>query len=67
MWGSIYRRVNACNSELVPDSALAESGTYARGREKKPSLLAYIREHPEQRHPHSPQLLMQNLHHVTGE
>ncbi len=48
MWNSIYRRVNACDSELILDSALAESGTHERGREKKRSLLAYVdRQRPE--------------------
>lgn len=61
MWGSIYRRVADCNPELVPDSALAESGTHERGREKRRSLLAYMREHPEELRLHSRKLLKENL------
>lgn len=62
MWGSIYRRVNACDPGLIPDSALAESGTYERGREKKRSVLAHVREHPEELRLHSPKLLTASLH-----
>ena len=61
MWYSIYRRVADCYPELVPDSALAESGTHERGREKRRSLLAYVREHPEELRLHSRKLLRQNL------
>jgi DNA-binding CsgD family transcriptional regulator len=61
-WGSIYRRVAGCDPELVPDPALAESGTHERGREKRRSLLAYVREHPEELRPHSRKLLAKNLH-----
>ncbi|MEO8810455.1 MAG: hypothetical protein ABI386_09445 [Rhodanobacter sp.] len=67
MWSSIYRRVNASNPELIPDSALAESGTRERGREKKRSLLAYIREHPEELRLHSPKLLTASLHRQPAE
>jgi hypothetical protein len=67
MWGSIYRRVADCDPELVPDSTLAESGTRERGREKRRSLLAYIREHPEELRLHSRKLLRQNLRQMTGE
>ncbi len=67
MWGSIYRRVNACDPGLIPDSALAESGTHDRGREKKRSLLAYVREHPEELRLHSPKLLTKSLRQVTSE
>jgi hypothetical protein len=61
MWGSIYRRVTDCDGELVPGSALPESGTHERGREKRRSLLAYVREYPEELRLHSRKLLMQNL------
>lgn len=61
MWASIYRRVTDCDPELVPDSMLAESGTHERGREKRRSLLAYLRAHPEELRLHSPRLLGQNL------
>ena len=67
MWGSIYRRVVDCDPDLVPDSALAESGTHERGREKRRSLLAYIREHPEELRLHSRKLLRQNLRRMAGE
>lgn len=67
MWGSIYRRVVDCDAELVPDSMLAESGTHERGREKRRSLLAYLREHPEELRLHSPRLLRQNLRLTTRE
>lgn len=66
MWGSIYHRVNACDPEMIPDSALAESGTSERGREKKRSLLAYVREHPEELRLHSPKLLTENLLRMTS-
>lgn len=67
MWGSIYRRVAERDPELVPDSMLAESGTHERGREKRRSLLAYIRDHPEELRLHSRKLLRQNLRRMTGE
>jgi len=66
MWGSIYRRVADCDPELIPDSALAESGTHERGREKRRSLLAYVREHPEELRLHSRKLLSQNLRAMSG-
>lgn len=66
MWGSAYRRVNACDPELIPDSGQAESGTHDRGREKKRSLLAYVREHPEELRLYSPKLLTQSLQRVTS-
>jgi hypothetical protein len=46
---------------------LAESGTHERGREKRRSLLAYLREHPEELRLHSPRLLRQNLRLTTRE
>lgn len=66
-WSSIYRRVADFDPELVPDSSLVESGTHERGREKRRSLLAYVREHPEELRLHSRKLLRQNLHQMTGE
>ncbi len=66
MWGSVYRRVNASDPELIPDSAQAESGTHDRGREKKRTLLAYIREHPEELRLHSPKLLTESLQRVSS-
>lgn len=67
MGGSIYRRVNTCEPELIPDSALAESGTFERGREKKRSPLAYVREHPEELRLHSPKLLTEGLHQTASD
>ncbi|MEP7186382.1 MAG: hypothetical protein ABI767_11150, partial [Rhodanobacter sp.] len=67
MWSSIYRRVNACDPVLIPDSALPESGTHDRGREKKRSLLAYLREHPEELRLYSPKLLTESLRPVTSK
>jgi hypothetical protein len=64
MWASIYRRVADCDRGLVPDSMLSESGTHERGREKRRSLLAYLREHPEELRLHSSKLLRQNLLHT---
>jgi hypothetical protein len=46
-WVSIYRRVEDHLPELIPDP-LPASG---RGREKRRSLLAYLREHPEELRP----------------
>lgn len=60
-WGSIYRRVTACDQELIPDSANADSGTNERGREKRRRLLAHLREHPEELRLHSRKLLAENL------
>lgn len=65
-WASIYRRVTACDPELVPDSANADSGTSERGREKRRRLLAYLREHPEELRLHSLKLLTENLQRVSG-
>ncbi|MEP7098629.1 MAG: hypothetical protein ABI748_13285 [Dokdonella sp.] len=67
MWGSAYRRVNACDPELIPDSGQAESGAHDRGREKKRSLLAYVRDHPEELRVYSPKLLTRSLHRVARE
>lgn len=52
-WLSIYERVTAGNSGLIPDQLPAES-TSERGKEKKQRLLAYLREHPEEVRPASP-------------
>ncbi len=66
MWVSIYRRMADSEPELIPDSALTESGASERGREKRRSVLAYVREHPEELRPHSRKLLRQNLGWMTG-
>jgi hypothetical protein len=60
-WGSIYRRVADCDAQLVPDPALAEPGTSERGPEKRRSVLAYVRGHPEELRPHSRKLLRESL------
>lgn len=52
-WSSIYERVAARNSGLIPDQLPAES-TWERGKEKKQRLLAYVREHPEELRPAAP-------------
>lgn len=65
-WGSIYRRVAACDPQLVPDSANADSGTGERGREKKRRLLAHVRAHPEELRLHSRKLLAENLQRPGG-
>jgi DNA-binding NarL/FixJ family response regulator len=52
-WSSIYERVAARNSGLIPDQLPAES-TSERGKEKKQRLLAYLREHPEELRPAAP-------------
>jgi DNA-binding CsgD family transcriptional regulator len=51
-WRSIYERVRAGNSGVIPDQLQAES-TPERGKEKKQRLLAYLREHPEEVRPAS--------------
>ena len=52
-WRSIYGRVTADDSGLVPNQ-LWEESTSERGKEKKQRLLAYLREHPEEVRPASP-------------
>jgi DNA-binding CsgD family transcriptional regulator len=54
-WLSIYARVSAHFPELVPGSSQGEEFTPERGKEKKQRLLAYLREHPEELRPASPQ------------
>jgi len=53
MWVSIYHRVEDCLPALMPD--LLEPGipSGGRGKEKRRSLLAYLREHPEELRPFS--------------
>ena len=51
MWVSIYHRVEDCLPELVPDPLQSELPASGRGREKRRSLLAYLREHPEELRP----------------
>lgn len=51
MWISIYRRVEECLPELIPDSFQSDIPASGRGREKRRHLLAYLREHPEELRP----------------
>jgi hypothetical protein len=53
VWISIYRRVEESLPELVPDSDQMEFPVSVRGREKRRSVLAYLREHPEELRPFS--------------
>jgi hypothetical protein len=56
-WRSIYDRVAACDSELLPANEGTEAPIQTRGREKKHRLLAYLRDHPEELRPVSRRLL----------
>lgn len=58
-WSSIYERVEAHLSELLPNSA-ADLEPNVRGKEKKQRLLAYLRDHLEELRPFSRRLLEQN-------
>ena len=51
MWVSIYRRVEECLPELIPDPLRSDIPASGRGREKRRHLLAYLREHPEELRP----------------
>ena len=51
MWISIYRRAEESLPEFVPD--LPDIPANGRGREKRRSLLVYLREHPEELRPAS--------------
>jgi hypothetical protein len=51
MWVSIYRRVEECLPELIPDSVPPDMPSSGRGVEKRRYLLAYLREHPEELRP----------------
>ena len=51
MWISIYRRVEDCLPELIPDPLRSDIPATGRGREKRRHLLAYLREHPEELRP----------------
>ena len=54
-WRSIYDRVTVQCPELIRNDPLREELTSERGKEKKQHLLAYLREHPEELRPASPQ------------
>jgi DNA-binding CsgD family transcriptional regulator len=59
-WRLIYGRVAASRPEMIPfNSAVADNGTSERGKEKKPRLIAYLREHLEELRPVSRKLLRQ--------
>jgi hypothetical protein len=47
-WLSIYERVAACDSRIIPIAHSGHDGASERGKEKKQRLLAYLREHPEE-------------------
>ena len=49
-WISIYDRVSARDSRIVPFSDPVEEGV-ERGKMKKQRLLAYLRDHPEEIRP----------------
>jgi hypothetical protein len=57
MWVSIYRRVEDCLPELIPDALGSDTPASGRGREKRRRLLAYLRERPEELRPVSRKLL----------
>ncbi len=57
LWVSIYRRVKDHLPELIPDPLRSDITASGRGREKRRSLLAYLREHPEELRPVSRKLL----------
>jgi hypothetical protein len=51
LWVSIYRRVEDCLPELIPDPLRSDLPAGGRGREKRRGVLAYLREHPEELRP----------------
>ena len=51
MWISIYRRTEESLPELVSNSQQLAIPASSRGREKRRTLLAYVREHPEELRP----------------
>jgi len=57
MWVSIYRRVEDCLPELIPDALRSDTPASGRGREKRRRLLAYLRKRPEELRPVSRRLL----------
>ncbi len=61
-WRSIYVRVAARLRDLIPSTSAAsgDEATPERGREKKHSLIAYLREHPEELRPVSRKQLRGN-------
>ena len=53
VWASIYRRVEACVPEPGRGAPRLQGPASSRGREKRRSLLNYLREHPEELRPGS--------------
>jgi hypothetical protein len=53
MWLSIYRRVAEHLPALTPNRSQPDILMIGRGKEKKRSVLAYLREHPEELRPFS--------------
>ena len=51
MWVSIYRRVEECLPDLIPDLLTLDIPAAGRGKEKRRHLLAYLRDHPEELRP----------------
>jgi hypothetical protein len=50
-WISIYRRVENCLPDLIPEPLRAAIPSSGRGRERRRRLLEYLREHPEELRP----------------
>jgi hypothetical protein len=59
-WVSIYRRVEDHLPELIPDPLRSDLPAIGRGKEKRRSLLSYLREHPEELRPVSSKLLAES-------
>jgi hypothetical protein len=58
-WPVIYNLPARYLPELFGDTLHWDRETHRRGREKKQRLLDYVREHPEELHPVSRKLLLQ--------
>jgi DNA-binding CsgD family transcriptional regulator len=58
-WRSVYDRVSACLSDLIPGNSRPGGEASKRGRDKKQHLLTYLREHPQELRPVSKNLLQQ--------
>jgi hypothetical protein len=56
-WRAIYSRVASGAPELIPDNSPPGLRVQDRGREKKQTLIAYLREHPEELRPVSRKFL----------
>jgi hypothetical protein len=59
MWVSIYHRVEDCLPALIPTPLGPYALTSCRGKEKRRSLLAYLRQHPEELRPYSRKVSLQ--------